>query len=151
MQVLVILVVGGLLGGLVNLLRPSRIPWVQDWGNYVEARAQEEGIEVIPLSMALSFYEADSHLFIDARPLEEYDKAHVSETISLPFETLDEQYEALDQILSTDAPVIVYCKNRECDDALLLALELRDMVKTNLLYYVDGFELWEESECPVQN
>jgi rhodanese-related sulfurtransferase len=56
----------------------------------------------------------------------------------------------LGQILSTDAAVVVYCKNRECDDALLLSLELREMGKSNLLYYVDGFELWEESGCPVE-
>ena len=149
-QMLIILLVGGLVGGIANLVHPNGIPWIQDWGNYVEAKAAEEGIEVIPLSLSFSIHQADSHLFVDARPVEEYDKGHIPKAISLPFEALDEQFEALGQILSSDVPVIVYCKNRECDDALLLAIELRDMGKTNLLYYVDGFELWEESGCPVE-
>ncbi|MCK4565084.1 MAG: rhodanese-like domain-containing protein [Verrucomicrobia bacterium] len=123
---------------------------MQDWGNYVEAKAVEEGIEVIPLGMAYSIHQEGSNLFVDARPSEEYDKGHIPKAILLPFETLDEQFDALGQILSSDAPVVVYCRNRECDDALLLAHELREMGKTNLLYYVDGFELWEESGCPVE-
>lgn len=149
-QLLSIIMVGGLVGGLANLVHPNKIPWVQDWSNYVEAKAAEEGIEVIPLSMAHTIHQAARHLFVDARPAEEYSNAHISSALSLPFETLDEQFEALGQILSSEAPVIVYCRNRECDDALLLAIELREMGKTNLLYYVDGFELWEESGCPVE-
>lgn len=149
-QLLAILLVGGLVGGLANLIHPNRIPWVQDWGNYVEAKAREVGIEVIPLSMAHTIHQSDSHIFVDARPAGEYSSGHIPMAISLPFEELDEQFEALDQILSSDDSVVVYCKNRECDDALLLALELREMGKTNLLYYVDGFELWEESGCPVE-
>lgn len=147
---LVILLAGGLIGGVVNLLHPHRIPWVQDWGNYVEAKAGAARIEVIPLRFAYAIHQAASHQFVDARPSEEYGKSRIPEALSLPFETMDEQFDVLDQILSSDAPVIVYCRNRECDDALLLATELRDMGKTNLLYYVDGFELWEESGCPVE-
>ncbi len=150
LQMLAIVVVGGLLGGVVNLVRPNGIPWVQDWGNYVEAKASEAGIDVVPLRRVFSFYNAGEHLFVDARSLEEYGKGHIPKAISLPFEALDERFEALDQILSSELPAIVYCKNRECDDALLLAVELREMEKSNLLYYVDGFELWEESGCPVE-
>ena len=149
-QMLIIAGVGALLGGVVNFVRPNGIPWVQDWGNYVEAKATEAGINVIPLSVAYSFHEAEEHLFVDARSSEEYCKGHVPKAVSLPFEDLDEQFEALDQILSTELPAVVYCRNRECDDALLLAVALREMGKSNLLYYVDGFELWEESGCPVE-
>lgn len=149
-QILAIMVVGGLVGGLANLLHSNGIPWVQDWGNYVEAKAAEEGIEVIPLSMAHTIHQADSYLFVDARSAEEYGQGHILKAISLPFETLDEQFDALDLILSSEVPVVVYCRNRECDDALLLAVELKEMGKTNLLYYVDGFELWEEAGCPVK-
>lgn len=149
-QVLLILLIGGLLAGAVNLVHPRRIPWVQAWDSYVEARAMQAGVEVIPLGLALSIHQAGAHLFVDARSTMEYGKGHVPAAVSLPFEDLDNQLQALDQILSSEAPVVVYCTNRECDDALLLAMELRDMGKSNLLYYVDGFELWEESGCPVE-
>ncbi len=149
-QVLLIILASGLLAGAVNLIHPRRIPWVQDWGNYVEARAIQAGIEVIPLSLAHSFHQSEDHQFVDARPAKEYGKGHVPSAISLPFEHLDNQLPVLEQVLDSDKSLVVYCRNRECDDALLLAMELRDMRQSNLLYYVDGFELWEESGCPVE-
>ena len=53
-QILLITLVSGLLAGAANLVHPYRIPWVQDWGNYVEAKAVQAGIEIVPLGLALS-------------------------------------------------------------------------------------------------
>ncbi len=146
-QILLIILTSGLLSGVANLIHPHRIPWIQEWGNYVEAKAVQSGIEVIPLGFALSLHQEGDHLFVDARSAMEFEKGHVSKALSMP---LDNQLLTLEQVLDSEAPVVVYCRNRECDDALLLAMELRDMGKSNLLYYVDGFELWEESGCPVE-
>jgi rhodanese-related sulfurtransferase len=150
MQMLLVLLVSGLLAGTVNLLHPHRIPWVQDWGNYVEAWAVQAGVDVIPLGSALSFHEAGEHLFVDARLSDEYEKGHIPGALSLPFDDMENHLPALEQVLESEHPIVVYCRNRECDDALLLALELREMGQSNLFYYVDGFELWEESGCPVE-
>ncbi len=149
-NILFIVLVSGLLAGTANLIHPHRIPWVLDWGNYVESKARDAKIEVIPLSVAHTHYEAGDRLFVDARPFAEYSKGHIPNAISLPFEELDDHFQSLEKILASDFPLIVYCTNRECDDALLLAIELREMGKSNLLYYVDGFEMWEESGCPVE-
>jgi len=149
-QVLLIILASGLLAGVANLAHPRRIPWVQDWGSYVEAKAVQAGIEVIPLGLAHSLHQAGNHLFVDTRPVKEYGKGRVPGSISLQFDALDNQLSTLEQVLDSNKPLVVYCRNRECDNALLLAIELRDMGQSNLLYYVDGFELWEESECPVE-
>ena len=87
---------------------------------------------------------------MDARSVMEYGKGHIPNAVSLPFDDLDNRILTLEQLLDSEVPLVVYCKNRECDDALLLAIELRDMGQSNLLYYVDGFELWEESGCPLE-
>lgn len=150
-QTLLISLVSGLLASAANLVHPRRIPWIRDWGNYVEVKAVRAGIEVIPLGLALSIHQAGDHWFVDARPATEFKKGHVPKALPLPFEDLDKQLLILEQVLDSDKPLVVYCRNRECDDALLLIIELRDMGKSNLLYYVDGFELWEESGCPVES
>ena len=149
-QISAIILTSFMLAGLVNFIHPRRIPWIQDWNNYVESKAREAGIEVIPLSAALSLYRQGNHLFIDARSSAEYHAKHIHSALSLPFEDLDENVPALERVLASELPLLVYCRNRECDDALLLATELRAMGKSNLLYYVDGFELWEASGCPVE-
>lgn len=147
---LAILLVSGLLAFAINLLHPRRIPWVQDWSIYVESRAREAGIEIVPLSVVYSMFKAGDGLFIDARPATEFEAGHIPGAISLPFEELDSRLETLIRILDVHFPLIAYCSNRECDDALMLAIALQDMGKTNLLYYVDGFDVWKEEGCPVE-
>ena len=78
-----------------------------------------------------------------------FKKGHIKRAVSLPLHDLDQRVSLLEQILSERIPVVVYCQNRFCDDALLLAEELRKMGKSDLFYYVDGFELWEAEGCPV--
>ena len=148
-QVLLILLAGGILAGLVNLIHPGRIPWIQDWDNYVESKARAAGMEIIPLNAAYSIHQAGDHRFVDARASSEFSKGHISGAVSLPFENMDENFDVLMQLLEAEDPLVVYCSNRACDDALLLAVELRNMGKSNLYYYVDGYEIWKESGCPT--
>ena len=147
---LLTLLVSGLLAGFVNLIHPNRIPWVQDWSTYVESKAKSAQIETIPLNVAYSIQQAGTHLFVDARASSEFTKGHIPDSVSIPFENMDEHFEVLEQLLEIDMPLVVYCSNRECDDALFLAIELRDMGKSNLYYYVDGFDIWEELGCPTK-
>lgn len=141
---------GALFGFGVNCFHPCGIPLVQDWSHYVETKARAANIEVIPLGVAFSKYQSGNFLFVDARQSAEYAEARIPDALSIPFENLEE-FEALEQVLNSDRQSIVYCKNRECDDALGLAVELQSMGVSNVLYYVDGFELWEASGCPVES
>lgn len=149
-EILAVFAAGLLLAIAVNSIHPKGIPWVRDWERYVEARAKAEGIEVVSLHLALSYHQLSKHLFVDARPTAEYTQGRIAGAVSLPFEELEIRLETLEHVLSTETRVVIYCRNRECDDALVLAVELRDMGQSNLFYYVDGFELWKESGCPVQ-
>ena len=74
----------------------------------------------------------------------------IPNALCLPVEEIDSRFSALEQALDSEHPLIVYCQNRMCDDALVLALELRDMGQSNLLYYVDGLEMWKEAGCPLE-
>lgn len=127
---------------LVNAVRSKSIPWMQDWGHYVESRARGEGVDVITLNLASTYHQDGSHLFVDARPVDEFESGHISGALSLPFSAMEEHFDVLEQVLISDKPVVVYCSNRECDDALYLAVELRDMGVSNLVYYVDGYSYW---------
>lgn len=148
-RILLILLASGILAGLVNLIHPNSIPWAQDWDNYVESKAKAAQIELLPLSVAYSIHEAGDHLFVDARASDQFAHGRILDSVSLPFQNMDDHFEVLMQLLETETPLVVYCRNRECDDALLLAIELRSMGQSNLSYYVDGYETWEASGCPT--
>lgn len=149
-RIILIVSMSGLLAVAVNRVHPGRIEWIQDWDSYVEARAAEAQIEVIPLSLARSLHQRKDGLFVDARPATEFARSHIPNALCLPVEEIDSRFSALEQALDSEHPLIVYCQNRMCDDALVLALELRDMGQSNLLYYVDGLEMWEEAGCPLE-
>jgi rhodanese-related sulfurtransferase len=149
-RVIGLMVVSLLLSLLINAIHPHGIPLVQDWSYYVESKARAAGIAVIPLGVAFSRYQSGDGLFVDARKPEEYAAGHIPHAVSIPFNHLEEAFEALEVVFLSDRQIIVYCKNRECDDALGLAIELEAMGISNVLYYVDGFDRWEASGCPVE-
>jgi len=124
----------------VNLLHPKRIPWVEDWASRVEAQAVAEKVPLVQLSDMLNFLRDGSRLFVDARPAEEYAKAHLPGAVSLPFQTLESSQVSM---LSSDKPLVVYCSGPECDDSLLLALELRKLGRADAAVFIGGMELWQ--------
>jgi len=140
-QVLWLILVSLVLAVAVNLLHPKRIPWVGDWANRVEAQAVAEGIPLVQLSDMIGFWHDGSRVFVDARPAEEYLRAHLPGAISLPFQTLDAQ--SASAVLASPGPLVIYCSGPECDDSLLLAMDLRKLGRTDLSVFIGGMELWQ--------
>ncbi len=143
-KIVILLFVSAAITLLANTLLPHRIPWIEDWSNHIESKAAQKKIDVIPLRTAIDFYQIKSHRFIDARAAEEYANGHIPRALSLPFQTLDHHFEKVEKLFDSEMPLIIYCSNRDCDDALLLAIELQNMGITQLSLYIDGFERWKE-------
>ncbi len=149
-KILLLSFVGAAAALLANTFLPHRIPWVQDWSHHIEAKAARQKIGIVPLGAALALHQTESHRFVDARPAEEYAKGHIPGALSLPFQTLDDHFETAESLLDSETPLVVYCGNRDCDDALLLAIELQNMGATHLTLYIDGFELWKKHGGAVE-
>ncbi|MDF7809051.1 rhodanese-like domain-containing protein [Pontiellaceae bacterium B12219] len=145
-QIGIILLVSGVVALAVNSIHPRKIPWVQSWSDHVEARSRQAGIKVIPLSVALQKFQSPEGAvtFIDARSPEEFAAGHIPGALPAPFQTLEEQFPTLGNLIDSGQELVVYCKNRECDDSLMLAIELQAMGAENLTLFVDGFEVWQK-------
>jgi len=143
-RIAIILLASGVAAGVANWVHPQKIPWVQDWSRYVEAKAAKQGIKVIPLSVALEKFQSLETTFIDARPANEFADGHVPDAVSVPFQSLEDHFPMLGKLVDSGKELAVYCSNRECDDALLLATELQAMGAERLVLYVDGFDLWKK-------
>ncbi|MDF7823127.1 rhodanese-like domain-containing protein [Pontiellaceae bacterium B12227] len=140
----IILLVSGMLALVANLVHPRRIPWVQSWSNHVEAKARKAEIRVIPFSVALQKFQTSEVVFMDARPAGEFEAGHISGAVSMPFQSLEEQFPMIGNLINSGKELVVYCSNRECDDSLVLATELKAMGAENLTLYIDGFEVWQK-------
>lgn len=129
-----------ILAVVVNLLHPKRIPWVDDWANRVEAQAVAEKVPLVQLSDMLNVLRDGSRLFVDARPADEYAKSHLPGAISLSFQSLEETSVLA---LPLGKPLVIYCTGPECDDSLLLAIELRKLGRADVAVFIGGMELWQ--------
>ncbi len=140
----IILLISGVAAVVANSVHPHGIPWVQDWSRHVEAKAAKQKIKAIPLSVALEKFKSGEPIFVDARPADEFAQGHIPGAVSIPFESLEDYFPAIVELLDGGKELVPYCKNRDCDDSLMLAIELQAMGCSNLVLYVDGFELWEK-------
>ncbi len=141
-QIGIILLASAALAVAVNIVHPRRLPWVQDWSHQVESKAAELNIRLVSLSIALESCRSGDAVFIDARSTSEYRKGHIPGAVSIPFEQLDDHFPQLLELMAASADMVVYCSGRECDDALLLATEIKAMGGDAALF-VDGYESWE--------
>lgn len=149
-KIIGLVVISALLAAVANTIHPRRIPWVQAWRYHVEAQAREAGIKTIPLSVAIDLFKNQQARFIDARTTDEFAAGHIPGAISIPVETMDEAFMQLFEQFDFERRFIVYCKNRDCDDALLVAKELQAMGTTNLMLYVDGFKVWKTHDGEIE-
>jgi rhodanese-related sulfurtransferase len=149
-QIGAILLISGVVSFFTNSVNPRKIPWMQDWSGQVEAKAAKQKIKVIPLSVALQKVQRLDVVFIDARPAEEFALGHIPGAVSIPFQSLEEKFPVIGTLIDSGKELIVYCKNRDCDDSLLLASELQAMGCSKLMLYVDGFELWQQQGGAIE-
>ena len=145
-----LLSMGGVLGFLVNLLHPQPIPWVYSPVQITTIKAHQAGVDVISLQEAYAGYKEGRYVFVDARPAEMYASGHIPGALSLPLSQINHSLELLHRIFISPLPVVVYCADSACDDALALIKKFREIRQAPLLYFSEGFAAWEAALCPLE-
>ena len=148
-QIAMILLASGLLAATANLIHSRPIPWIQDWSNQVETRAGERDVKLISLAVALEMFHSSDAVFVDARPRADYMRGHIPGAVSIPFGQLDGHFLQLVQLIESGEALVVYCSNRICDDALLLAGEIKTLGGEAVLF-IDGYDSWLKYGGEVQ-
>ena len=145
----IILLASAVLAVVANSVHPRKIPWVQDWANQVESMAAERSVRIVPFSVAVEKFNGGA-VFVDARSSREFGQGHIPGARSLPFGEFGERFDLIAEWIDSDVELVLYCTNRRCDDALLLAVELKAMGCRDPLLFVDGFEIWEKNGGAVE-
>jgi len=137
------------LGLLVNQLRPGALPLVGDWSPEAQLTLDSGESMVISLEEAKDLCLSKEGTFIDARPRSLYDEAHILCARNLPWEAVDESFEAVMADIPPDALIITYCDGESCALSKDLALELFYRGYENIRVLVNGWSLWVEHQLPV--
>jgi rhodanese-related sulfurtransferase len=135
----------------VNALRPrGAIPWVGEWGHYVEAKALRAGIPIVNLIETHDIVQSRTHTVFDARPRADYEAGRLPGALSLPFNTVEADFESVCIFITPEQPILTYCSGQDCDDSFLLAEWLIRRGYTNVVLYPSGFDKWQAAGYPVE-
>jgi rhodanese-related sulfurtransferase len=137
-------------GSARQVLLPGRIPWRQDWADYIPSQARAAGLRVVDGAAAAAAVRARSALVLDARPLRAYDRGRVPGALPLPADDRDRHLRALLPALEPGQPLLVYCSGRTCDDGLQVGRVLAKNGFTDVALYIGGYDDWRRRGGAVE-
>jgi rhodanese-related sulfurtransferase len=108
-----------------------------------------ENIPLLRLADLESLWQKPSTLFLDVRPLTDYEFGHIQGAISLPEEDFDERFPALRSRLEKAKALIVYCQSVDCGKSLWTAMRLRQAGLNQTMIYPAGWNEWINNDKPV--
>jgi rhodanese-related sulfurtransferase len=148
-QVPVIAAIAAVIALSVNFLRSDGIPLLADWSTEARLKAPSgEGLS-IPLEEAVSLFESNKAVFIDARSEEDFHRGHIQGAHSLPWQQVEQKMTEVLPMIPPDAVVITYCDGDTCNLSKDLALFLMDMGFEHVKVLVNGWTVWQENRLPV--
>jgi rhodanese-related sulfurtransferase len=143
----VLLLAVSLISGLLARGRAEHpLPWRQAWSLRLATQAFDEGFEVVDRAGVEALLAAGTHLLLDARSVEDFDRGHLPGALSLPETEFDEKFPDIAPILLPEGPILVYCSSPACDAALQVAKRLRDAGYPLVTYYPEGYEGWTKEQ-----
>ena len=89
-------------------------------------------------------------LVLDARLPGDFDSGHLPGAVSFPNASRSEAFYELAALLQPEQALLVYCSGKTCDDALQLALFLREQGSKKIHLFADGFPAWKEAGLPIE-
>jgi rhodanese-related sulfurtransferase len=154
LHALLIVVSSAVVGIIYNAASPSGISLIGHWADadstgFVIPLSYQEGDSLITLADAITRYQSQNTIFIDARYREDYEVGHVRGAINLSF---DEFYELLPEVepkLSQEKEMVTYCGEIDCDISLFLARLLKEKGYEKVMVMVQGWEGWVNAGLPT--
>ncbi|HPF99661.1 MAG TPA: rhodanese-like domain-containing protein [Kiritimatiellia bacterium] len=137
-------------GFVANTVSPRRIPWSEDWGNYIESKALREGVLLVTTSRAKELAAQHACIILDARPAADYKAGRIPGAVSLPYDNVEEELAHVQVLLSPSQPIMTYCSGKQCDESFLLTLYLKKAGFTNIVLYAGGFDQWRAEGLPTE-
>ncbi|MEI8294430.1 MAG: rhodanese-like domain-containing protein [bacterium] len=135
---------------MAQSLGPKPIPWMENHSKSPQTKTQVAGIEVVSLEQARDVVSSEKVMVLDARLGAEFDAGHLPGAVSFPNAARSESYYEMAALLQPDQPLLVYCSAKTSDDALGLALFLREQGLRKVLLFSEGFQAWMNAGFPVE-
>lgn len=141
--------------GLLHHWPLASLGWRGELADHLAKIRQErrqgrfQGIKTINLTQAQALWQEGQALFVDARKPQDFAELHIQGAINLPPEAWPAVASEGLPGVPLDRPLVVYCSQEACDDALKLAEKLQAKGYGQVMAYLGGFRAWDEAGLPV--
>ncbi len=106
-----------------------------------------EGAEEIPAAQAKERFDRGV-LFLDARPVANYEMSHIPNAVPLPEDDFDRHFPALEPRLRSSFDAVVYCAGYGCEASHLVAERLKAR-GIHVAILNEGWPAWIDAGYPV--
>jgi rhodanese-related sulfurtransferase len=150
LQFTAIVLAAGMIGISVNYFRSSPLPLIGNWS--IESRLTSPSGRQLAISLAeaKALHQSQGAVFLDARPVDDYDKGHIQGAKSLPWAEAEEKVMDVVGDLPDDTRFIAYCDGDTCNLSKDLALFLESLGYTHAVVLVNGWTVWQNAGLPVE-
>ncbi len=140
----------GRIGLIVALGLASGLAWNAWSGRGLALGANaflREGAEEIPAAEAKARFDRGA-LFLDARPVANYEMSHIPNAVPLPEDDFDRHFPALEPRLRSSFDAVVYCAGYGCEASHLVAERLKAR-GIHVAILNEGWPAWIDAGYPV--
>ena len=101
------------------------------------------------LADAKECWDKKAGLFLDARPIEDFEHERIPGAVWLYWAKVDALYDKALGKLPKDSLLIAYCSDPECSTAIKLADALVARGHTRVFIFLEGLPGWTEAKYPT--
>ncbi len=155
MPPLIIIVFSVIIALISNTVSDNRIPFIGSWPSIsgsdsviIPPSAEEGDPPFISLEQAVTKFQSENVLFLDARESEDYEIGRIRGSVNLPYDYMEDYWDEVLTDVTLDREIIIYCSGSECESSLFLARELVYKGYENIFIFYGGWREWERAELP---
>lgn len=154
LQALLIILLSGVVGILYNAASSRGISLIGHWAEadstgFLVPLSYQEGDSLITLAEAITKYQSQNTIFLDARYKEDYELGHVRGAINLSFDDFYGLLPEVEERLSKEKEIVTYCGEIDCDISLFLGRLLKEEGYERVMVMVQGWEGWVNAGLPT--
>jgi len=133
-----------LIGVVFNALRPEGIDLVarSEYQIYVPC---PESLAKVETSTTDTVREKTNVLYLDARPVEDYEKGHIKGAVSFPYPLLgDPDPDRVEALKRKGTPIVTYCDGGRSKFGEMMAKLLTELGVEKVTYLKGGLKAWRK-------
>ena len=146
-RIAVLLAVAVVLGSVANALSPRGLSWAKPLGKDQLAKIVDAGLVPVDPSALTQNNQVTLWRLVDARSREDYRICRLPGAYSCPWRELEKNTATPPP---QGGPIVVYCSNEFCDDALDLGRWLLAHGYKDVGVLLDGYDAWWNARGTVE-